>query len=64
LDDDDARAYRLGRLGRYALTEGHIIATARAAGLSVAAMRPEAVRLEGGEPVPGLFVVLERRQPA
>jgi predicted TPR repeat methyltransferase len=61
LDDADARSYRLGRLGRYAHTDGHVAAAAGAAGLTVAAMRPEPIRLEGGVPVPGLFVVLELR---
>jgi len=52
--------WRLGRLGRYAHSDTHIAAAAAAAGLAVLAMRPEAVRLEAGVPVPGLLVILQR----
>jgi predicted TPR repeat methyltransferase len=64
LPDDGGRTCRLGRLGRYAHTEGHVVTAAGAAGLAVTTLRREAVRLEGGAPVPGLFVVLERKDAA
>jgi predicted TPR repeat methyltransferase len=51
----------LGRLGRYAHSEAYVAAAAGAAGLAVATMRPEMIRLEMGQPVDGLLVVLERR---
>jgi predicted TPR repeat methyltransferase len=56
----DPVGWRLGRRGRFAHTRNHIAAAADAAGLKVAVLRPEIIRLEAGVPVPGLFAVLER----
>ena len=55
-----ARGWRLGCQGRYAHTETYIRELATASGLHVRELRREAVRHEGGAPVPGLLAVLER----
>jgi len=59
-DGPDAPAWHLGPLGRYAHSEAHIMAAAGAAGLTVAAMPVETVRLEVDVPVAGLIVTLQR----
>jgi predicted TPR repeat methyltransferase len=56
----DGPPWQLGRLGRYAHGEAHVAAAAAAAGLRVALLRAETVRLEVDVPVAGLFVTLER----
>ena len=62
-DGDAPPAWRLGRLGRYAHGDAHVAAAAAAAGLVAVSVRAEPVRLEGGMPVPGLIVTLERPDP-
>jgi predicted TPR repeat methyltransferase len=57
----EADGWRLGWLGRYAHTQDHVILAAAQAGLTVAAMRREVIRVEDGVPVQGLFVVLQAR---
>ena len=59
-DGTDPPPWRLGSLGRYAHGEAHVRAAAAGAGLHVAALRRETMRLEQGEPVHGLLVILER----
>jgi len=53
-------SWRLGRMGRYAHSEAHVLAAGREAGLTLASMREDVLRLDGGAPVQGLVVVLER----
>ncbi|MCJ2012033.1 class I SAM-dependent DNA methyltransferase [Methylobacterium sp. J-076] len=50
----------LGRDGRYAHADAHLRGAAEAAGLRVHALREAAVRYEGGGPVPGRVVALQR----
>jgi len=60
---DEANAatpWRLGRLGRYAHSAAYVAAVGRDAGLTLAALHSETVRLEMGLPVAGLLVALER----
>jgi predicted TPR repeat methyltransferase len=59
--EGDAAGWRLGRLGRSAHTQAHVLRAASAAGLAVEFLRSESVRLELGQSVPGLFVSLARR---
>jgi predicted TPR repeat methyltransferase len=58
--ESPAEGWRLGRLGRYAHAAHHVAQAARDAGLGVAELRDEAIRLEAGVPVPGLFVTLTK----
>ncbi|MFS8036535.1 tetratricopeptide repeat protein [Xanthobacter sp. AM11] len=62
LEGADAPAFRLhpGH-GRYAHAPSHVHAAAIAAGLDVAALRPEDLRMEGAEPVRGLVVACRAR---
>ena len=53
-------AARLGRLGRYAHSEAHVIAAARDAGLEIISLDEDTLRLDGSVPVHGLVVVLGR----
>jgi len=52
--------WRLGCQGRYAHTETYVRELATASGFHVRELRREAVRHDGGAPVPGLLAVLER----
>lgn len=56
---DTAEEWRLGRLGRYAHSAAHVTTAAAAAGLRVARLQREALRLEMDVPVPGMIVTLE-----
>ncbi len=56
----DPATWALGHHGRYAHGPGYVHQAARQAGLAVRMIRAEAVREEGGAPVPGLFGILER----
>lgn len=50
----------LGPDGRYAHPDAHLRAAAGKAGLTIAVMREDAVRFEGGGPVPGRVVAAQR----
>lgn len=67
LQEDEAAGLRLNRHGRYSHTAGHVAAAAGAAGLSVVRSDGAVLRMEAGEPVAGLVVLLrcpeERRCP-
>jgi predicted TPR repeat methyltransferase len=52
--------WTLGPHGRYAHGAAHVRTVAKAAGLSVLALRDEVVRNEADKPVPGLLAVLQR----
>jgi predicted TPR repeat methyltransferase/thioredoxin-like negative regulator of GroEL len=52
--------WRLGRLGRFAHSLNYIDRAVAQTGLAVRCIRREILRHEGGSPVPGLLVVLER----
>lgn len=52
--------WRLGRAGRYAHHASHVHAAAEDAGLTLMAMVPENLRLEGDAPVEGWIVTLGR----
>jgi predicted TPR repeat methyltransferase len=51
---------RLNRHGRYSHTAAHLAAAAGAAGLSVVRSDSDVLRMEAGEPVAGLVVLLRR----
>lgn len=51
----------LGMDGRYAHSDAHIRSAAEAAGLAIRTLRKEAVRHEGGRPVPGRLVAVQNR---
>ena len=53
-------AVRLGRMGRYAHSEAHVIAAARDAGLEIVSLDEDTLRLDGSAPVCGLVAVLGR----
>ena len=53
-------AARLGRTGRYAHSEAHVITAARDAGLKIVSLDEDVLRLDGSAPVHGLVAVLER----
>lgn len=54
-------AVALGQDGRYAHSDAHLRAAAAGAGLAVRVLREEAVRHEGGRPVPGRLVAVQHR---
>src|SRR5206468_1507050 len=58
LQEDVAAGLRLNRHGRYSHTPAYVAATASAAGLSMVRSDGAALRMEAGEPVAGLVVVL------
>jgi predicted TPR repeat methyltransferase len=60
LQEDEAAGLRLNRHGRYSHTAGHVAAAAGAAGLSVVRSDGAVLRMEAGEPVAGLVVLLRR----
>lgn len=55
-----APGYRLGDKLRFAHSADYLRTAATAAGLAVISLEPAAGRTEGGNPVPGLIVVLRR----
>jgi predicted TPR repeat methyltransferase len=58
--EGDAGSYRLQYHGRYSHTEAYVRDAVAAAGLRVRELVPEPLRLELGEPVAGLLVVVEQ----
>jgi predicted TPR repeat methyltransferase len=60
LQENEAAGFRLNRHGRYSHTAAHVVAAAGATGLSVIRSDGEVLRMEAGEPVAGLVVLLRR----
>lgn len=56
---DGGRDAALGADGRYAHSDAHLLTAAEAAGLTIRVLREEAVRREGGRPVPGRLVAVQ-----
>jgi predicted TPR repeat methyltransferase len=56
----DKEAACLGRRGRYAHSEAHVIAAARDAGLEIVSLDADTLRLDGSVPVHGLLAVVGR----
>ncbi len=60
LQEDETAGLCLNRHGRYSHTAAHVGAAAGAAGLSVVRSDGDVLRMEAGEPVAGLVVLLRR----